>query len=159
MSARIWDSWEYSWSFELHLCHLAFMPYNKVVRHWSVIKHFTLVFKVTLVKRSTRWEFLLLLAWPYTLCIEPYTRFSTSNDIDLLRYKNRKENIKVSFLYLEWLWMFPLWCHLCLVLFCFFLLFVLGCTGQWTSGQLGRWAGCHGWWRWSLYIMGSTLAY
>lgn len=142
MSARIWDSWEYSWSFELHLCHLAFKPYNKVVKHRSVINHFTLVFKLILVKRSTRWEFLLLLGWPYTLYIERYTRFSTSNDIDLLRCKNRKENIKVSFLYLERLWMLPLWCHFCLVLF-FFSLFIIVSRSYWsvdiwTAGTWGR---------------------
>lgn len=105
------------------LCHLCFKPCNKIVKHWSVIKHFTLVFKVILIKRSTRWEFLLLLRWPSTPSVMPSTRFSTGNDTDLLRCKNRKENIKVLDLYLEWLWMLPLWCHFCLVLFFLFLLF------------------------------------
>lgn len=94
-----------------------------------------------LIKRSTRWEFLLLSGWASNPSVMPSTRFSTGNDTDLLRCKNRKENIKVSYLYLEWLWMLPLWCHFCLVLF--FSLFIIcprlyWSVDIWTAGTLGR---------------------
>lgn len=70
------------------------------------------------------------------------TKFSTSNDTHILKSKNRKYK---SFIYIFGMPMTASSLMSFLLSFIFFSLFIiLGCTGQWTSGQLGCWAGCDG---------------